>query len=55
MHRGQFKGSSYPSYIQGENDHDLALVRDLIPLSAPWSIVEREEVDGLDWVEPAFL
>jgi hypothetical protein len=35
---GGFKGTSYPSDIKGENDHYLAHVRDLMPISTPISV-----------------
>jgi hypothetical protein len=35
---GGFKGTSYPFDIKGENDHYLARVRDLMPISTPISV-----------------
>jgi hypothetical protein len=55
LHRGKFKGTSQPSDIQGEEDHDLALVRAFMPLSTSKSIVEVEGLSKVDELSSCFF
>jgi hypothetical protein len=54
-HRGKFKGTSHPSDIQGEEDHDLSLARAFMPLSAPKSRVEVEGFSKVDELRSCFF